>query len=223
MTRLQSELHRLYSMSPHGVRALVLEVAQPADWDALQQVWTGVQSELELPAPAIAVSGDDALQLWFSLARPAEADVAQAFLAALQARWLSALKPHSVRTPSAAATPVPPRQVAAEQWSAFVSPDLAAVFSETPWLDVEPGEEGQANLLRGLASITPAALEIALHRLAAHAAPPQAPVPAPAPPAPAGTTDPRRFLTDVMNDASAPLALRIEAAKALLPGADAAR
>jgi hypothetical protein len=52
---------------------------------------------------------------------------------------------------------------------------------------------------------------------------PHAPTPAPAretaatPPDP--TDDPRRFLMRVMNDETAPLALRIEAAKALLSAA----
>ena len=76
MDRLHRELHRLYAPRLRGepdarpgllklvaadgrLRAIVLEVARPADWDLLAAVWKGVQTELELPAPAIAVNGQD--------------------------------------------------------------------------------------------------------------------------------------------------------------------
>ena len=105
-------------------------------------------------------------------------------------------------------------------WSAFVAPDLAAIFSETPWLDVEPGEEGQAALLRALHSIKPAAFDAALAGMRATAPHAQATAPSPAreavAAAPEGSDDPRGFLLRVMNDETVPLALRIEAAKALL-------
>jgi RNA polymerase sigma factor (sigma-70 family) len=85
--RLRAELARLYLLpappgsaagaqdsalvSPSGtVRALVLELVQPPGWEVLARIWHGVQNELDLPAPAIAVSGLDALQLWFSLEKP---------------------------------------------------------------------------------------------------------------------------------------------------------
>ena len=65
MSRLQSELQRLYGRPVDGVatvgvdraatvRAMVLELARPADWDLLSKAWRGVQADLELPAPAIA-------------------------------------------------------------------------------------------------------------------------------------------------------------------------
>ncbi|MBP6421736.1 MAG: hypothetical protein KA271_02470, partial [Propionivibrio sp.] len=44
------------------VRTMVLELSKPADWNGLSTVWQRVQSELELPAPAIAVSGKDGYQ-----------------------------------------------------------------------------------------------------------------------------------------------------------------
>ena len=94
MNRLHTELHRLYlppavaaaavdggsasGDSPAGadlvdadgqVRAMVLELARPADWATLSAVWAGVQADLHLPAPAIAASGLDGIQLWFSLAQ----------------------------------------------------------------------------------------------------------------------------------------------------------
>jgi hypothetical protein len=243
MTRLQTEFDRLYltGSSDMGlvdaagqVRALVLEVVQPTNWDALSEVWHGVQMELELPPPGIAVSGIDGIQLWFSLASAIPAGQAHAFLEALRARFLAHVPATRMRLwptlaePSQHAAPVPAHQAGTDNWSAFVAPDLAALFSETPWLDVEPGEDGQAALLRGLQSIQPAAYDAALAGMRARAPHARALAIATAP-APAretansaqdATDDPRRFLLRVMNDESVSLALRIEAAKALLgPGA----
>ncbi len=224
MTRLQTELERLYLAAPASladaqgrVRALVLEAVQPASWDRLSAVWQGVQAELELPAPAIAVSGTDGVQLWFSLEAPVAAAQGHAFLDALRRRWLADLAPARVRLLPDPAAPLRhaahvPALLAEDQWSAFVAPDLAAVFADTPWLDVEPGEDGQAALLHGLHPIKPAAFAEAL----AHLRAPAQDAPAPAPASPAHADDPRAFLLRVMNDETVDLALRIEAAKALL-------
>lgn len=242
MNRLQSELLRLFPLperagdrvtGPAEVRVLVLGLARPADWAALSQVWQGVQADLGLPAPAIAVSGSDGFELWFPLAQAVPRSQAQAFLAGLRRRWWSDVAPRRIHQWPAAepADPTPPpawpgREVQTEQWSAFVSPDLAPVFAETPWLDIPPVDDGQAQLLREIWPITPAAWTSALADLAAA---PVAPAPAPAAAAPSATPcdvapatassqrDPRQFLLDVMNDPAVDLALRIAAAKALLP------
>ncbi|WP_326543123.1 hypothetical protein [Pseudorhodoferax sp.] len=243
MNRLQSELNRLYLSWPpaqvdgdaqapgwidasNRVRALVLELTRAPDWELLSRVWVGVQAELELPAPAIAVSGSDGLQLWFALAEPVAAARAHAFLDGLRRHFLPDVDARRVRLlPSADGSalpqPVPALQPLTGNWSAFVAQDLAPVFAEAPWLDIPPNEEGQANLLRGIALAKPAAFEAALARLG----PLPEPVPTPAPPvavppgagvADAGTVDPQRFLRAVMNDETVAMALRIEAAKALL-------
>lgn len=252
MTRLQSEWRRLYGPPSQAddqaglgspdtppalaeprlidaqgrVRALVLALGHPADWQAVHQVWLGVQTDLGLPAPAIAVSGQDAYQLWFSVSQPVSVHQAQAFLQALCARYLGQLAPsrltllptEGLQHATAIPAQMPPANRAdAEQWSAFVAPDLAPMFAETPWLDVAPSPEGQAELLSRLHSTPPAAWQAALARLQ----PPRAmPTLAAYPGAEACATpclDPRQFLLNVMNDASAPLGLRIDAAKALLP------
>lgn len=252
MNRLQSELHRLYLVPPQArsdeptppsamvddagrVRALVMELTRPPSWEVLSAVWQGVQAELELPAPAIAVSGTDGLQLWFSLAEAVPAAQGHAFLDSLRARFLPEVDPGRVRLmpaadasaqrPESHARPVPALQ-ASGNWSAFLAQDLAPVFAETPWLDLPPNEEGQAALLRGLATTTPAAFDAALRRLAsaAPASPPSASTPLggdvlpPAAPtiAAQAAEDATRFLQRVVNDDSVALALRIEAAKALL-------
>lgn len=219
MNRLQIEFERLYLTagalrSPAGeVRALVMALGRPADWEALSAVWRGVQQDLQLPAPAIAVSGTDALQLWFSLQQPVAVPQAAAFLAQLQRRYLPGVAPARVQwlpTAQADVQPVPAPQPGTENWSAFVAPDLAPVFADTPWLDIPPSIEGQADLLVRLASIKPAAFD-ALVGPGTVAAPPAVPSPATA-----GDVDPRHFLQQVLNDGSAPLALRVAAAKALL-------
>ncbi|KQV47284.1 hypothetical protein ASC95_24220 [Pelomonas sp. Root1217] len=201
---------------------MVMELAGPANWDELSKVWRGVQADLDLPAPAIAVSGTDGLQLWFSLQQPMSALRAVAFLAHLQSRYLADVTPARLRlSPSADgrsfdAALVPAQQEPTENWSAFVAPDLAPVFADTPWLDIPPGIEGQADLLARLESIKPAALAAAMQRL-------QPAVSAGSPPAtqpPSAGVDPKHFLQQVLNDETAALALRVEAAKALLRHAE---
>lgn len=260
MNRLQSELSRLYL--PHSaadpgadaeasglinaegsVRAMVLELARPANWEVLSKVWRGVQADLELPAPAIAVSGTDGIQLWFSLSEPVSVEQAHAFLASLRLRFLADIAPKRVSLMPVVDASAPQqtrhaRWVPAEQeqtgnWSAFVAPDLAPVFADTPWLDIPPSNDGQADLLSRLDSIKPPAFESALERL--RPATTQSVAPAhettgtdagrmPVRPiASAGSLDAKRFLLQVMNDDTVALALRIEAAKALLPYSDESR
>lgn len=235
MNTLATELRRLYlprpaagsAAPPDGllgadgtVRALVMELRRPSEWEVLARVWQGVQAELELPAPAIAVSGDDAMQLWFALAEPVAAAQGHAFLEGLRRRFLPDVDARRLRllpTPALEhAALVPAEQAGSGNWSAFVAPDLAPVFGDTPWLDIPPNEEGQASLLRGVAVVKPAAFDAALQQLGT-VAPAAAPAPAPQPAARAEAAgDAIGFLRRVMDDEGVPMALRIEAAKALL-------
>ncbi|HSW05082.1 hypothetical protein [Aquabacterium sp.] len=259
MTRLHSEFARLYLPDPAAaadraptaadlvdasgrVRALVLELHAPAEWEPLRAVWRGVQTDLDLPAPAIAVNGVDGLQLWFSLARAVTVAQAHDVLAALWRRYLPSVPLHRLRLwPSAddaapaaqvlRAACVPAPQPGGERWSAFVAPDLAPIFTETPWIDVEPSDQGQAGLLERVASIQPEALAASLAQLAPPVPAAQLGMAAPLAAdavatshaagghraAGQGLLSPQAFLMRVMNDENAPLALRIEAAKALLP------
>lgn len=270
MNRLQSELNRLYLPPSQAgaetdaqpatlidptdrVRAMVLELARPPSWEAMSKVWQGVQAELDLPAPAIAVSGTDGLQLWFSLAEPISTDRAHAFLERLRIRYLADVESGRVglmpATNASALHPelharlIPARQEPTGNWSAFLAPDLVPIFADSPWLDIPPNEEGQATLLRGMEVTKQAAFESAFDKLvlvthaspvtaaAARAGDPHAQV-RPASATSAATTpaasstpatatassseDAKRFLLQVMNDDTVVLALRIEAAKALL-------
>lgn len=238
MNRLDTERLRLFATEPDAaadgrVRHLVLALCGPADWAPLSAVWRGVQADLDLPAPAIAVNGVDAFELWFSLADPVPAPTAAAFLDGLCRRYLGDVAPARRRCwpssdPGLQVEPsrVPQLQAETGRWSAFVAPDLAAVFGDDPSLDIPPGDEAQADLLSRLRPVAHAEFQIALSRLAPEPSPflpaVQAPVPAVVSPAaaPAGPArrhdDPRAFLLDVMNDPSVAMALRIKAAKALL-------
>jgi hypothetical protein len=224
MNRLQSEHQRLYVplLAADGrVHGMVLAVAQPAGWDELGAVWRGVQLDLELPAPAIAVDGDEAYQLWFSLREPVAPQQAIAFLQGLCARYLAGTRPERIRRfpDDVTAEPLapPPRQVAADRWSAFVASDLAPLFADDRCLDQPPGEEAQADLLSRIEGMKPEFFARACAQLATAslpATPPASPPPPAAAVAPAD--DPRRFLLAVMQDPAVDLHLRIEAAKALL-------
>jgi hypothetical protein len=256
MSRLQAEYQRLYLhpaaeegapdvafdlVADGQARALVLALARPADWGALSFVWRGVQVDLNLPAPAIAVNGADAFELWFSLAEPVPVAQAQDFLNALRLRYLPDVVPGRLRlrpavedaasdASSTLVERVPKLQAGSGNWSAFVAPDLAAVFAEDPWIDFQPGADAQAELLSRLASITPDEFQAALARLQPRSLALSAAVTSHDAPARLVTgvnrthavdaagpyQDPRAFLLDVMNDAGVALALRVDAAKALL-------
>lgn len=183
------------------------------------------------------MSGTEGLQLWFSLSEPVSVVQAHAFLESLRARFLPDIAPQRIRQlpavdASAARQTLHARLVPAEQeqagnWSAFVAPDLAPVFADTPWLDIPPSNEGQANLLGFLDSIQPPAFEAALERLrpatlqsgacVSAAVSTDAGLQPTRPVALAACLDAQRFLLQVMRDDTVALALRIEAAKALLP------
>ena len=216
MDRLPSELQRLYL--PHEadglLRALVLQVLRPAGWQEVARLWQGVQADLALPAPAIAVSGSDGYQLWFSVAEGVQPARATAFLEALRVRYLRGVPPQSTRLQQPDATP--PSQVAAERWSAFVAPDLAPLFADEPWLDHPPGADAQADVLWRAASIEPREFERAMQELTAGAAASAPSELAAREPSGDEVSDPRRFLLSVMRDPDVDLRLRIEAAKALL-------
>nr|WP_315232414.1 hypothetical protein [uncultured Albidiferax sp.] len=258
MNRLQAELCRLYLLSHFTgeganaeesalishegvVRAMVLELARPADWNGLSALWQGVQADLELPAPAIAVSGIDGFQLWFSLSDPVPAVEASNFIEFLRLRYLSNIARGRIDMwPSVDAsssgnfqnTKMVPAQIdETGQWSAFIAPDLAAVFSDERWIDVCPSADAQADILSRLVSIKAADFQMLLGRL--HAAANSATSPAALAVTQRGgsrsdlepaavklsenSLDPKRFLQDVMNDRTVELHLRIQAAQALLP------
>ncbi|HYE70338.1 MAG TPA: hypothetical protein VD932_02320 [Aquabacterium sp.] len=256
MSRLRAEFARLFLPDPTQpdatelvdaqgrTRALVLELAAPADWAPLQAVWQGVQADLGLPAPAIAVSGVDGLQLWFSAPGPVAVADAQRWLRGLCGRYLAGVAPHRVRVFPAVeagaaaardavrhADAVPAAQVDGEKWSAFVASDLVPLFTDTPWLDIEPSEEGQAALLGRVGVMKAGWFEavVGLDQVVGAGADAAAEITALVRSGDVSTVEGRTgwqaeavaFLRRVMADEAAPLAVRVEAAKALLNAPEA--
>ena len=235
MNELDTEFHRLYLvgdataaapslMTVDGrVRAMVLELARPADWSVVSTVWQRVQSDLDLPPPAIAVTGNDGYQLWFSLAEPVTAAEASFFLESLRQRFLIGIAPERISmlpTETRHAQWVPALQQNTGLWSAFVAPDLAAIFADSPGLDVSPRVESQAKVLAPLESIKASVFEAIFDQVISDversSATHQSGTPVVPPSNKHGNSDAKRFLTEVMNDPSVEMHLRIEAAKALL-------
>lgn len=276
MNRLHAEWRRLFAVDPAPdawpaplldaqgarTRTLVIGWGRPADWPTLRALWQAAQVELGWPAPLIAIDGHAAFQLWISLAEPVPAAQAHEVAAALARRWLPATseaaraarlevwpRPDPQAGPWRHAAPVPALQADPQpRWSAFVAPDLAAVFGDEPALDIDPGDEAQADLLARGGSVGAPAWARACDLLRQAGAGPKtastdaaagptagagpdrvvpeaalAPT-APMPPDLGGPhDDPAAFLMAVMNHPAVPLALRIEAARALLPQPGPAR
>ena len=236
MTKLQSEQQRLYLVADSAnaagalwdaqgrTRAMVVEVAQQAGWDVVAALCHGIQNDLALPTPAIAVSGGAGFQVWLSLVAPVPVAQAHGFLAGVCQRFLSQVPARHLHlqprlAPVGHAHRVPALQGESGRWSAFVAPGLATMFADEPWLDVPPGSDAQAQLLCRLESISMADFARVKRELGLTdtPAPPEAAGTAPVSTFSATETDPRRFLLSVMNDPALEMALRIEAAKALLP------
>lgn len=214
MNRFEAELSRLYGVTAHGDapldtadRVMVLTLLDPLDWGGVARLWQGVQDDLGWPAPAIAVDGRRAYQLWFALVEPLPVAQVQVCLAGLCRRYLPSLPAERwTAYPGGAVVQVPGAEVVPGQWSAFVAPDLAALFADTPWLDGPPGQEAQADLLARFGLLKPALLSGLMGPGEREPGDGTAGV----------YTDAQAFLRDVMNNAEVAWQWRIEAAKALL-------
>jgi hypothetical protein len=246
-----SEPGALLDAAGANTRALVVEWGRPGDWPALAALWQAVQTEIGWPAPLIALNGRDAFQLWVPLAELVPAAVAHQIARALASRWLPRLPPGAMAqrlacwpqrdeagvSPWGHAAQVPARQAGAEpRWSAFVSPDLAALFGNEPALDIDPGDEAQAELMARHQPVSAALWARARQMLlatepqsaacsdptgallgqAGGAGAAFASAPASPPDLRGPYDDPALFLKAVMNHPAVPLAQRIEAARALL-------
>lgn len=232
-------------VSPAGmVRAMVVSFARATDWEQVANLYQAVQDELDLPAPAVSVSGRKGYSLWFSLAEALPLAQIQAFLAALRLKYLADIPlAHLELQPDALAinTLAPARHNTTGKWSAFIDPSMGSMFIVEPGLEMAPILDRQAGMLAGLKSIKTANFQRALSilqtpseldgepalTLAEAAA--RLPTKVSRPPDLAdgyrysklgeGNTyaDPRDFLLAVMNDSSVGVKQRIKAAKALLP------
>ena len=200
-------------LGPDGtVRALVIELDSGL-WTQAAQLYEGVQSELELPAPAVSVSGGKTYGLWFSFAVAVLLSRAETFAEGLRQRYLAEVPATRLTLHPRAPLQLVPAHLGEGRWSAFIDANLGSMFVDEPWLEMAPSLHKQAELLAGHASIKPDALERALGLLPAASANTAAADRQ----APAGHHEPVGFLLAVMNDDSVETGLRIEAAKALLP------
>lgn len=234
-------------VSPDGrVRVMVVNFKKATNWEAVAHLYQAVQDELDLPAPALSVSGRKGYRLWFSLTEPIPVAQASDFLDALRRRYLADLPAASLELRPESDAPAviklaPARHSATGRWSAFIDPSLGGMFVEESGLEMAPNMDRQAGILAGLESIKPADFQRALDILATE---PEADTSVPSlpgeqsanPPTEAARqpglgagrsasqlnvgsdySDPKSFLLAVMNDASANARVRIKAAKALLP------
>lgn len=232
MNRLTTELERLYGLpglpprerglagAAGRVRVGVIEVVRAADWPLVAALFQSVQAVLELPAPAVSIAGGGGFRLWFSFSDALSVDQVGGFLHGVCKASLGEWQPGQLafwpESHGARPLPVPPAlDEVTGKWSAFIDPELGSLFVDEPGLDMAPSDERQADLLAGLVSTPRDVVQRALARFGMNAETECLAPPADA----AGTafTDPKTFLLAVMNDPTARLEHRIEAAKALLP------
>lgn len=229
------------------VRALVINFKRATDWEQVAKLYQAVTNELDLPAPAVSVSGDKGYGLWFSLAEPVAVAQARDFFNALHRKYLADtpvanLEFHPDADIPAASAPtvtklVPSLQTASGKWSAYIDPSLGAMFIDEQWLEMAPNMDKQASILAGLKCIEAGDFQRVLSQLQTDAETdakaglsPTEQTPclhseAANPPRPPRSRlssgkhydDPESFLLAVMNDPLASPRQRIRAAKALLP------
>lgn len=224
------------------VRTMAAIFEKAGDWEDVARLYQAIQDELELPAPAISVSGHGGYTLWFSLTKAIPAPIATAFLEALRRKYLAEMPLSSVAfhpdTEGPNRLPLAPAlDETTGKWSAFIDPSMGGMFVDEPGLEMAPNLGRQADMLDRLESIKQADLERATGVLLAsdnadssgsaehvesgrNDDDKQSTKRRPASKLLGGSkyyADPRDFLLAVMNDPSASAKQRIKAAKALLP------
>jgi hypothetical protein len=132
-------------------RAIVLHFDGAQDgkgeqqWDALCAVANDLQNRLDLPAPAVSISGLNGYALWLSLETPVPAAQARRFAALLGA----------VHAADQEALP-PCLNPVSGKWAAFIHPGMGSSFADEPGLEMAPPAAAQAAFLESLASISAA-------------------------------------------------------------------
>lgn len=217
------------------VRLMLIIFEKTADWGRVTSLLEALQDELELPMPALSVSGRNGFRLWFSLAEAVPVAQARLFLDGVHHKYLAdmplarlQLRPDTAALAGEAPAFVkltPALHLMTGRWSAFIDPSLGSMFADEPGLAMAPNMDRQAQILAGLESIKPADFQRAVERLqdlAATDAVSQA-AQGNGESARSGLklgsdfSDPRSFLLAVMNDPAASTLERIRAAEALLP------
>ncbi len=181
---------------PDGnVRAIVIPFRklrtgdEAAHWTLLCDVANALQTELDLPAPAVSVSGTDGYALWLSLATPIAPALAQEFASLVRLAYFPDVKVAGDAASTLVALP-PCLAPAWGKWAAFIHPGMGASFADESGLEMAPPLSGQVAFLEGLQSIDAAQFDDALALLRGkNATEPVLPArraPAPVPPPRAG-------------------------------------
>jgi hypothetical protein len=151
-------------------RAMVIPFRKMPDageahhWSLLCTVANALQTQLDLPAPAVSISGADGYGLWLSLETPAPIALVQQFLELLGKAYF----PDIEVAPDAASAPVelpPCLNQGTGKWAAFIHPGLGASFADESGLEMAPPAAGQAALLENLQSISQLQFQHAMHAL----------------------------------------------------------
>lgn len=177
MEKLIAELKRLYlaqgapvttplslTSADGRTRALVIAFDKQAGtdeaqhWSSLCLVANAMQTQLDLPAPAVSISGSHGYRLWLSFQAATPVALVAQFLALLRAAYFSELADQG----DAAVAFPPLRNPATGLWSAFINPGLGASFADESGLEMAPPIAGQLVLLAGLSSISEAQLAHAM-------------------------------------------------------------
>ena len=166
------------------VRALVLEFGGKGGgdkhWSDLCAIANALQHELDLPAPAVSISGRTSFYLWLSLETPVPLAQARQFLQLLRTVFLPASTDILTAAPAAflESVELPPCLQPSGKWAAFIHPGMGASFADEPGLDMPPPLPAQLGFLESLRSMTLAQFAKALAVLQQHAgvAPVAAPV-----------------------------------------------
>jgi hypothetical protein len=125
-------------------------------WSLLCQVANALQVELDLPAPAVSISGANGFRLWLSFEMPVPSALVEEFVQLLRNAYFPSINPGS----EAALPPCLHRSTG--KWAAFINPGLGASFADESGLEMAPPFAGQAALLENLKSITESQLSNAM-------------------------------------------------------------
>jgi hypothetical protein len=217
-------------------RTMLIGFDRAGDWPQVAALYQAILEDLDLPAPAVSVSGFKGYQMWFSLAEAIPVAQARDFLDLLRRKYLADVPAGHLRLLPNTDSPATAERVMLApalntlngKWSAFIDPSMGSMFVEGPWLEMAPNLDRQADMLAALKSIAAADFSRALQMLQTPLEPDDLLPVEPLNPADEGAStaqlnvgndyrDPTSFLLAVMNDASASTSQRIKAAKALLP------
>ena len=137
-------------------RVMIVDFERATDWPTVAAFFQSVQTDLDLPAPAVSVSGKG-FSVWLSLVEPLPVAQLQAFLDVLRGRYLADIPPDRLNLRPSANTSTPDTDnvvslppcihQANGQWAAFIDPAHGANFTDEPWLEMAPPMDKQATRL----------------------------------------------------------------------------